>query len=46
MKGSSVALQQRLDRAYALLGELNVKPRTKYLARIRNPNPELDGGHE
>jgi molybdopterin-containing oxidoreductase family iron-sulfur binding subunit len=44
--GSEVARQQQLDRAYALLGELNVKPRTMYLARIRNPNPELDGGHE
>jgi molybdopterin-containing oxidoreductase family iron-sulfur binding subunit len=28
-------------RAYALLGELNTKPRTAYQARIRNPNPEL-----
>jgi MoCo/4Fe-4S cofactor protein with predicted Tat translocation signal len=28
-------------RAYAMLSELNVKPRTKYLARIRNPHPEL-----
>jgi molybdopterin-containing oxidoreductase family iron-sulfur binding subunit len=44
--GSKVWRQQQLDRAYALLGELNVKPRTMYLARIRNPNPELDGGHE
>ena len=30
------------DRAYAMLEELNLKPRTKYLARIRNPNPELE----
>ena len=29
------------SRAYAMLGELNVKPRTKYLARIRNPHPWL-----
>lgn len=28
-------------RAYAMLAELNVKPRTKYLARIRNPHPDL-----
>ncbi|MCB9831122.1 MAG: TAT-variant-translocated molybdopterin oxidoreductase [Planctomycetes bacterium] len=29
------------SRSYALLEELNVKPRTQYLARVRNPNPEL-----
>ena len=28
-----------------VLEELNVKPRTTYLARIRNLNPELQG-HE
>ncbi|MEO6600554.1 MAG: 4Fe-4S dicluster domain-containing protein, partial [Polyangiaceae bacterium] len=32
---------QRLPRSYALLGELNNKPRVQYLARIKNPNPAL-----
>ncbi len=31
------------ERSYAMLAELNVKPRTVYLARIRNPNPGLEG---
>jgi molybdopterin-containing oxidoreductase family iron-sulfur binding subunit len=45
-----VARAHQDPRAYALLGELNVKPRTKYLARIRNPHPALAAletpGHE
>jgi molybdopterin-containing oxidoreductase family iron-sulfur binding subunit len=39
---SAVALAAADPRAYALLAELDTKPRTAYLARIRNPNPELE----
>jgi MoCo/4Fe-4S cofactor protein with predicted Tat translocation signal len=31
---------------YALLGDLLTKPRTSYLARIRNPNPAMPDYHE
>ncbi len=39
---SAVAQAAAKDRAYAMLAELNVKPRTVYLARIRNTNPLLE----
>jgi molybdopterin-containing oxidoreductase family iron-sulfur binding subunit len=38
---SRVSRIKRQDRDYALLGELNTKPRTTYQARIRNPNPRM-----
>jgi MoCo/4Fe-4S cofactor protein with predicted Tat translocation signal len=38
---SRVAQLQKEVRNYSLLGELNTRPRTTYLAAIRNVNPEL-----
>jgi molybdopterin-containing oxidoreductase family iron-sulfur binding subunit len=39
---SKVAKAAANERAYKLLEELNVRPRTQFLAQIRNPNPELE----
>lgn len=38
---SEVARKKNFNRNYDLLVELNVKPRTSYLAKLRNPNPEI-----
>ena len=38
---SKVAKLKQAAGEYLLLGELNTKPRTSYLPRVRNPNPEL-----
>jgi len=38
---SRVAKLKAEGRSYALLDELNTRPRTTYLAALKNPNPEL-----
>ncbi|SYZ72594.1 Fe-S-cluster-containing hydrogenase [Candidatus Zixiibacteriota bacterium] len=39
---SRVSQIKKSNRNYQILAELNTKPRNSYLARIRNPHPELE----
>jgi MoCo/4Fe-4S cofactor protein with predicted Tat translocation signal len=39
---SRVAKLKAQQRNYKILGELNSRPRTTYLAAVRNPNPEME----
>jgi len=41
-RASHVVLRKRSPLNYELLGELGTRPRTTYLARVRNPNPEIE----
>jgi Fe-S-cluster-containing dehydrogenase component len=40
---STVAKWSKINRNYKLLAEIGTRPRTSFLARIRNPNPRLKG---
>jgi MoCo/4Fe-4S cofactor protein with predicted Tat translocation signal len=41
---SRVAKLKAEPRNYGLLAELNTRPRTTYLAQVKNPNPAMPGG--
>jgi len=40
-KSSQVSKLKAQERDYVLLADLNTRPRTSYLARVRNPNPAI-----
>ena len=41
--GARVTKLRASPLAYGLLAEIGTRPRTSYLALVRNPNPELEG---
>lgn len=42
---SKVSQLKKQERDYAVLGYLNVRPRTTYLGKLRNPNPAMPDYH-
>ncbi len=42
-EASRVHALKKSDRNYEMLQELNIRPRTTFLAKLRNTNPELEG---
>ncbi len=40
---SAVSQAKAREQDYALLGYLNIRPRTTYLGKLRNPNPAMPG---
>ncbi|WP_221030855.1 TAT-variant-translocated molybdopterin oxidoreductase [Actomonas aquatica] len=43
---SAVSKAKKREQDYALLGYLNIRPRTTYLGKLRNPNPKMPDYNE